>query len=151
MSYSSFGQTAIPGLTLPGELPTGQLVVPLPGGGTYTVGGSQVQAAPPKPKEPSESAIKWTELAAGAVGVVVGLATLYAMVHQRKSYKSNAHKLTAAQRRALADVRDDAYVHGPQGGRMADRLQKMGLVGKSPVGPLYALTPAGRAALKESR
>ena len=93
MSYSAFGQTVIPGLTLPGELPTGQLNVPLPGGGTYTVGGSQAQPEPPKPKEPSESAIKWTELAAGAVGVVVGLATLYAMVHQRKSYKRNARGL----------------------------------------------------------
>jgi hypothetical protein len=84
MSYSAYGQTVIPGLTLPGDLPTGQLNVPLPGGGTYTVGGSQAQPEPPKPKEPSEAALKWTEWAAGAVGIIVGVATLTFMLRKWK-------------------------------------------------------------------
>lgn len=84
MSYSGFGQSIIPGLTLPGELPTVDVDVPLPGGGTYTLDTSQEQPAPPPPKEPSESAMKWTQLAAGVVGVVVGLATLTVMLRKKK-------------------------------------------------------------------
>ncbi len=86
MSYAAFGQT-IPGLTLPGELPTGQLVVPLPGGGTYTIGGDQAQPTPdqPKPKEPSEATMKWASFAAAAVGAVVGLTTLAFMLKGKKN------------------------------------------------------------------
>ena len=84
MSYAAYGQTT----TLPGglTLPTGELVVPLPGGGTYTVGGTQAQPTPdtPAPKVPSESTMKWASFAAAAVGAVVGLTTLAFMLRGKK-------------------------------------------------------------------
>ncbi len=121
MSYSSLGQALLPGdIVLPGELPTGQLNVPLPGGGTYTVGGAQAQVDQPEPKEPSESTMKWTQLVAGVVGVTVGVATLLLMLRKGKKYTKNARRLTVRQIRA----RLAAMSAGPRRDRMQRRADR---------------------------
>jgi hypothetical protein len=83
MSYSAYGQTSTPGVI---TLPTGQMVVTLPDGSTYTIGGTQADPDAPKPKEPSEASMKWAEFATAAVGATVGIVTLiYMLKGKRKS------------------------------------------------------------------